>query len=64
MISSNVIYDCSSCNQLSINLKDLYMHYLKCVTKIQDETKKTFMSEENVKEAIRQRFVEITANIP
>ena len=40
------------------------MHYLKCVTKIQDEIKKTFMSEENIKEAIRQRFVEITANIP
>ena len=40
------------------------MHYLKCVTKIQDEIKKTFMSEENIKEAIRQRFIEITANIP
>merc|ERR1712223_1504377 len=59
MISSSVIYECSSCNQLSINLKDLYMHYLKCVTKIQDEIKKTFMSEENIKESIRQRLDEL-----
>ena len=34
-ISSYVIYDCGSCHQFSISLKDLYMHYLKCYAKIQ-----------------------------
>lgn len=65
-ISSYVIYDCGSCHQFSISLKDLYMHYLKCYAKIQDEMRNTLMSEGNIKEAIKQRVNELRSrkNIP
>jgi len=65
-ISSYVIYDCGSCHQFSISLKDLYMHYLKCYAKIQDEMRNTLMSEGNIKEAIKQRVNELGTrkNIP
>ena len=66
MISSYVMYDCDSCHQFSTSLKDLYMHFLKCYTKIQGEMQKTSMSEEAIKDTIKQRVNElgIRKNIP
>ena len=52
MFCATVIYDCRTCSQLSKGLKELLVHYVRCLKKVEFEAKETGLMNTEVRDAI------------